>query len=271
VDAFVMADSPSVVVDRRETNVTITLSRPDRRNALSMEVFEELIDAVEPLVTETAVATVVLTGSEGVFCVGGDLAARARGGGIVTSDKERSSQRLKSALRVVSLFASLPQVTIASINGACAGAGLSLASACDLRVAASSAKFNTAFLSAGASGDFAGIWHVMRLVGPGRARDLFLLPGPFSAAKAYEVGLLSEVVDDAELPARIADLTTELGGRAPLALRAIKENLVDAERHSLSEYLELEADRYLAVGASLDSIEAARAFLERRPPVFEGK
>src|SRR6202034_2290408 len=120
-----------------------------------------------------------------------------------------------------------------------------------------SARFNTAFLTAGVSGDFAGIWSLTRLLGPGRARDLFLLPGPFSASRAAELGLVSEVVADERFEEHVQAITGRLAASAPLALRCMKQNLIDAESMPLSSYLDVECERYLYTGSSKDSIEAA--------------
>ena len=258
-----------VLVRRSDACITMTLNRPEHRNALTFELFSSLNKVVEPLIDDSSIRVVVLTGAGDSFCVGGDLGARSRGEGIVTSDAELSTQRLAAATRIVELFEALPQVTIAAINGACAGAGLSLAAACDLGVASKRAKFNTAFLGAGASGDFAGIWHVTRLIGAGRARDLFLQSEPFTADHAAHIGLLTEAVEADALTSRVSELASSLAARAPSALRALKANLVDASRLSLHEYVVAENARYVRVGGSEDSQEAARAFIEGRPPVFQ--
>jgi 2-(1,2-epoxy-1,2-dihydrophenyl)acetyl-CoA isomerase len=248
----------------------ITLDQPERRNALTPDLLDALLEAVERIPGDDEIRVVVLTGSHGVFSVGGDLSLRASGQGLITGDPAESLARIRRATRIVELLATLPQITVAAINGACAGAGLSLAAACDLRIATARARFNTAFLTAGVSGDFAGIWSLTRVLGPARTRELYLLPGPFDAQRALDVGLVSTVVPDPKFEGGVDELVDSLLGAAPLALRAMKRNLLDAERKPLGEYLDAEGRRYLETGTTQDSIEAANAYLQKRPPVFHG-
>jgi 2-(1,2-epoxy-1,2-dihydrophenyl)acetyl-CoA isomerase len=260
---------PLVLTRRDGACLRITLNEPSRRNALSPALIDALLPALESV--EEDVRVVVIRGAGPVFSVGGDLQLRASGHGLLTADVDESRTRLRRAVRTVELLAAMPQVTIAAVNGACAGAGLSLASACDLRIASAGARFNTAFLTAGVSGDFAGIWHLSRLVGPGRARQLFLLPGPFDAARALELGVVGHVVPDEQFEDQVSKIVAGLVSSAPLALRALKENLVDAESMPLSRYLDRECERYLYTGTTEDSIEAANAYLEKRAPNFVGR
>jgi 2-(1,2-epoxy-1,2-dihydrophenyl)acetyl-CoA isomerase len=268
--AVSVVDRALVRIERAGACLRITLDQPERRNALSPQLLDALLAAVEPISGDDGIRVVVLTGAGGVFSVGGDLSLRATGQGLITGDPAESLARIRRAVRVVELFVSLPQVTVAAINGACAGAGLSLAAACDLRVASERARFNTAFLTAGVSGDFAGIWSLTRVVGPARARELFLRPGPFDARRALELGIVGTTAPDDEFAARVDEVVGDLVGAAPLALRAMKANLADAELMSLGTYLDAECRRYLDTGRSADSIEAANAYLEKRPPAFRG-
>jgi 2-(1,2-epoxy-1,2-dihydrophenyl)acetyl-CoA isomerase len=262
------ADGP-VRAERSGACLRIVLDHPQRRNALSPGLLEALRDVLQCVPDDVRV--VVLTGAGPVFSVGGDLQLRATGQGLLTGDAEESRIRLGRAVEIMPMLAALPQVTVAAINGACAGAGLSLAAACDLRIATAKARFNTAFLTAGVSGDFGGIRAVTRLIGPARARELFLLPGPFPASRAAELGLVTRVADDAEYESAVQGAVDGLLSAAPLALRAMKANLVDAETSSLESYLAAECERYVQTGRSSDSIEAAAAYLEKRTPVFRGR
>jgi 2-(1,2-epoxy-1,2-dihydrophenyl)acetyl-CoA isomerase len=266
-----MTASPGgpVRIERSGACLRVILDEPERRNALSPDLLESLRAALVDIPDDVRV--VVLTGTGPVFSVGGDLRLRATGKGLLTDDIEESRRRLRRALEIVPILARMPQVTVAAINGACAGAGLSLAAACDIRIATARARFNTAFLTAGVSGDFGGIRAVTRLLGPGRARELYLLPGPFSADRAEQLGLVTRVVSEQEYPTAVDSVVDSLLGAAPLALRALKANLVDAETAPLEEYLEAEAERYVQTGRSSDSIEAANAYLHKRPPVFHGQ
>jgi 2-(1,2-epoxy-1,2-dihydrophenyl)acetyl-CoA isomerase len=159
---------------------------------------------------------------------------------------------------------------VAAVNGPCAGAGLSLALACDLRLASATAVFRTAFLGAGLSGDFGGTWSLSRLLGEARAKELYLLDEKVPAAEALRLGLVTRVFGAEEFTASVAGVVDGLAGRAPLALRGIKENLTDAARLSFAEACDREAARHIACSLSADSAEAAAAFLERRGPVFTG-
>jgi 2-(1,2-epoxy-1,2-dihydrophenyl)acetyl-CoA isomerase len=162
-------------------------------------------------------------------------------------------------------------VTIAAIRGACAGAGLGWAAACDLRFASSTAKFNTAFLGVGLSGDMGGPWTLPRIIGAGKARELYFLPGKFDAAEALRIGLVNQVFEDAAFDAGLAGILQRLTDSAPLALSAMKGNFLAAERMSLEAFIPFETQRHSACGATEDSREAFRAFVEKRRPQYQGR
>jgi 2-(1,2-epoxy-1,2-dihydrophenyl)acetyl-CoA isomerase len=178
---------------------------------------------------------------------------------------------LRQAMRTSQLLHEMPKVTIAAINGACAGAGLAWACAADLRYAAESARFNTAFLTAGLSGDFGGTWTLPRIVGGAKARELYLLAEKFSASEAERIGLVSRCLPDDQLMAEVGRVAARIAGFAPLTVRAVKNNLNDAERLSFSELLDVESERQIRTGLTEDAREAAAAFLEKREPIFEGR
>ena len=161
---------------------TITLNRPDRLNAMTEELIGGVLACLEQAAADDAIRAVVLTGAGRGFCAGGDLGAMGEFAGA--RPEEASRAELRRLHRTTELLHEMPKVTIAAVNGPCAGAGLSWACACDLRIAAESAVFRTAFLSAGLTGDFGGTWSLTRLVGAGRARHLFFLNEKLSAASA---------------------------------------------------------------------------------------
>jgi 2-(1,2-epoxy-1,2-dihydrophenyl)acetyl-CoA isomerase len=217
---------------------------------------------------------VIMTGNGRAFCAGGDLEAMA--GGDVPGIEGGSAvdariAQLRHAMRTSQLLRDMPKVTIAAINGACAGAGLAWACAADLRYCAQSAVFNTAFMTAGLSGDFGGTWTLPRIVGPAKARELYLLAEKFRAAEAEEIGLVSRMVPDGELMGEVRRVAERIAGFAPLTMRAIKANLNDAVALSFAEMLDREADRHIRCGLTEDAREAAMAFLEKRPPRFVGR
>ncbi|MGV9866824.1 enoyl-CoA hydratase/isomerase family protein [Rhodococcus koreensis] len=179
--------------------------------------------------------------------------------------------RLRQVSSTLHRFHHLPQVTIAAIDGACAGAGLSLAAAADFRIASDRAVFNTAFVNAALSGDLGGIWLITKLLGGAKARELFLTPGKLTAQAALDLGLVTTVTGTASLHADTLDLAHRLASSAPLAVRAMKQNLLQASTTSLSDYLLAEVDRMVQCFHSGDAHEAADAFLNKRVPSFTGR
>ncbi|HLH47095.1 MAG TPA: enoyl-CoA hydratase-related protein, partial [Acidimicrobiales bacterium] len=247
---------------------TVTLDRPGRLNAINASLVEELIAVLETAAGDGAVRCVVLTGAGRGFCAGGDLkemaAASGRGPATERGVEDRAAD-LRRLMRATELLYAMPKVTIAAVNGPCAGAGLSLACATDVRVAAESAVFTSAFLRAGQTGDFGLSWLLPRLVGAARAREVMLLSGRFDARRALEIGLVSEVVPDDALAARVAELAATVAGFPPLAVAGMKGNLDDAATRSLGELLDVEARRMAVNSATRDAREAVVAFAEGRP------
>jgi len=250
---------------------TITLNRPERLNTMNFELLEAALEAIERAASDEAARVVIVTGAGRGFCAGGDLSAGAGGGVASGGAIDTDIGRLRRYMRSSELLHAMPKPTIAAINGACAGAGLSWACATDLRYAAASAVFNTAFLTAGLSGDFGGTWTLPRLVGAAKARELYLLPERFDAAEAARIGLVSKVLPDGELMPFVQTVARRLLGSAPLALRAIKQNLNDALDAGFAELCNREAERHVRCGHTADAREAAKAFIDKRPPRFEGR
>lgn len=248
----------------------LTLNRADRMNTMTAEFLQDAIEAFELAAADPGTRVVILTGSGRAFCAGGDLAAGP--GGAVGGDGPLTTQtgRLRRFMRTSQLLRDMPKVTIAVVNGACAGAGLSWACAADLRIAARNARFATAFINAGLSGDFGGTWLLPRLVGGSKARELYLLSEPFDADEARRIGLVAEVVEPDDLQARAHQIALTLAQRAPIALRLMKENLRNHEEMSWPAALDSEADRHALCAATTDAAEAAAAFVEKREPVFTG-
>ncbi len=241
----------------------LELDRPEQRNGITNRMARELWERLSSLRARDDVKVVILTGRGSSFCPGADLAHYSSGG----PDEPLRSEYFEAAV----LLHELPQVTIAAINGACAGAGLGYALACDLRVAARGAKLNTAFLDVAVAGDMGIPWTLPRIVGAGVARELSFFPRKLTADEAAELGLVNAVVEPDELLAQVEGRAATLAGKAPLALRGMKANYLAAERTGFADYVALETERHRLICASADCREAFSAFVEKRTPRFEGR
>ena len=250
--------------------LTLTLNLPERRNALDTAMLELLVDATRRAATNPAVSALMLTGAGGAFCVGGDVKAMAARGNETTLTDERIAD-LRGKMEAARLLHEMRKPTIAAIEGAAAGAGLSLALACDLRIANRSAKLTTAFAKVALSGDFGGTYFLTKLLGSAKARELYLTSPILSADEALRIGLVTRVVDDAgfQETAKAYAMTIARGPR--LTLGYIKHNLNLAEHAPLETCFDNEAINHVRAAATEDHREAAAAFVEKRPPVFKGR
>jgi 2-(1,2-epoxy-1,2-dihydrophenyl)acetyl-CoA isomerase len=263
--AYIARVTESIVVERTGRVAVVTLNRPEKLNALDGAMVTSLRDELGRIAEDDTVRCVVLTGAGRGFCAGGDVEALARRGGADdTSPGRMPSPDMRTLVEVGELLYRMPKVTIARINGPCAGAGLSFACACDLRYAARSAVFTTAFLRVGTSGDHGSAWFLSRAVGPAAARQLLFLSERIGAEEAVRIGLVHDVVADDELGPRVDAIAATLSVAAHTALVNMKQNLVDASELPLSEYLDRETERFLETDASGESRAAARSFFERR-------
>jgi 2-(1,2-epoxy-1,2-dihydrophenyl)acetyl-CoA isomerase len=263
--------SQDVLEAMKDGVAILTLNRPDRLNAMSGEMLDALLEALPRLADDPAVGVVVLTGAGRGFCAGGDVKAMAEGrefGGTTLEDK---AQGLRTRMEVSRWLHELPKPTIAMVRGAAAGAGLSLALACDLRVASDNARFATAFARVGYSGDFGGSWFLTQLVGTAKARELYYTAEIVDAAQALALGMVNRVVPDATLEDETLALARKLASGPRVALRYMKRNMNAAETNSLKEHLDLEAWHHTRTGMTEDHREAARAFVEKREPTFKGR
>jgi 2-(1,2-epoxy-1,2-dihydrophenyl)acetyl-CoA isomerase len=249
----------------------LTLNRPDRLNAMSTPMLDALLQALPRLADDEAVGAVVLTGAGRAFCAGGDVKAMAAGREMEGASLEARAQGLRRRMEVSRWLHEMPKPTIAMVRGAAAGAGLSLALACDLRVAADTARFATAFARVGYSGDFGGSWFLTQLVGTAKARELYYTADIVDAAQALALGLVNRVVPEARLEDEALALARRLASGPRVALRYMKRNMNAAETNTLSEHLDLEAWHHTRCGATEDHREATTAFVEKREPVFRGR
>ena len=248
---------------------TLTFNRPERLNALSTPIMQGLLDGLPRLADDPAVKVVILTGAGRAFCAGGDVKSMAAG--REQKSIAEDTALLRARMEVARILYELPKPTIAMLNGPAAGAGLALALACDLRIAGASARLVTAFVRVGYSGDFGGTWFLTRLAGTARARELYFTGRPVEAEEALALGLVNRVVPDEQLRDTTMDLARSLARGPTVALALIKRNLNRAEANSLSELLDLEAANQVLTSRTEDHREAAKAFVEKRAPVFRGR
>jgi 2-(1,2-epoxy-1,2-dihydrophenyl)acetyl-CoA isomerase len=239
------------------------MNRPERLNALNAQLMDELRDLLMTLATDSSVRCVVLTGAGRAFCAGGDLDAVRSG--------ELKHEELRRREECAQLLYEMPKPTIAMVNGAAAGAGLCLALACDLRIANEGARFGTAFVQVGFSGDFGGSWTLQRLVGLGKARELYFLGDVIGAADAERIGMVNRVVPADRLEEETMAWAGRIASYAPLAVARLKRNLNLALTSDLPALLDTEADAIMILGKTDDSAEAVNAFLEKRRPVYRGR
>jgi len=249
----------------------LTLNRPDRLNAMSRPMLDALLEALPRLADDPAVGVVVLTGAGRGFCAGGDVKAMAEGNELGGQTMEEKAQALRARMEASRWLHEMPKPTIAMLRGPAAGAGLSLAMACDMRVASDTARLGTAFARVGYSGDFGGSYYLTQLVGTAKARELYFTADLLDAQQALGLGLVNRVVPDARLEEETMALASRLARGPRVAFRYMKRNMNAAESASLKEMLDLEAWHHTRTGMTEDHREAARAFVEKREPQFKGR
>jgi 2-(1,2-epoxy-1,2-dihydrophenyl)acetyl-CoA isomerase len=255
--------------------LTLTLNRPEARNAMSGAMTSALAQQLAAAELDGEVKCIVLTGAGKGFCAGGDvkgMASRGDGGGgpPTTIDAAIHRQRVNQRATAGKLF-KMPKPTLAALPGAAAGAGLSLALACDLRIMASNAILTTAFARVGFSGDYGGSYFMTQLIGSAKARELYYLSDRVSAEDALRLGLTNWVCEPAELADRTREIAQRLANGPTVAFRYMKENLNRAMAGDVDDCLDLEATHHVHCGQTEDHREASRAFVEKREPVFKGR
>ena len=244
----------------------ITLSRPDRLNSFTVQMHEELREALDDL---GDARVLVLTGAGRGFCAGQDLNDRA-----VASDEHPVDLGLTVETAwnpLIRTLTSLPQPVIARVNGVAAGAGANVALACDIVIAAKSAKFIQSFSAIGLIPDSGGTWVLPRLVGQARALGLALTGEPLPADRAEEWGLIWKAVDDEALDAEVDAIANKLASLPPLGLAEIKKMIRESWSHTLDQELVRQRDAMRHLGFTADYREGVAAFLEKRQPKFTGR
>jgi 2-(1,2-epoxy-1,2-dihydrophenyl)acetyl-CoA isomerase len=260
-----MADFQTITLSREGAVARITLNRPDRLNSFTRAMHAELRDALKAADDSRVV---ILTGAGRGFCAGQDLNDRAVAPGQEVDLGDTVAECWNPLVRHL---AAMRQPVIARVNGVAAGAGANIALACDIVVAAKSAKFIQSFSAIGLIPDSGGTWALPRLVGQARALGLALTGEPLPAESAAEWGLIWKCVDDDALDAEIDGLANKLAALPPLGLAATKEMLRSSWQHSLSDELDRQRDAMRRLGFSADYREGVAAFLEKRPASFTGR
>jgi 2-(1,2-epoxy-1,2-dihydrophenyl)acetyl-CoA isomerase len=251
----------------------LTMNRPERRNALSGEMLAALQAALAECETAPDVRCVVLTGAGGAFCAGGDVKGFAEGSAISserTYDEQLHQQRLDQRATSGRLY-QMPKPTLAVLPGPAAGAGLSLALACDLRVAVEGTVLTTAFAKVGFSGDYGGSWFLTRLVGAGKAKELYYLSERLDVEEAARMGVVNRVLPKDGFEDGWRALAAQLAAGPTIAYRYMNDNINRAVNGELVECMDQEATFHILCGRTEDHREASKAFVEKRPPVFHGR
>lgn len=252
---------------------TITLNNPAKRNAMSENIGTALRQMLIEMETDPDVRVLVLTGAGTAFCAGGDISSmgdRLAGGGA--PDEASMIKRLMEAQTAISLkLYEFSKPTIAALPGAAAGAGMSLALACDLRIAATSAALVPAFGMIGLSGDFGGSWYLSHLIGPGRAKEIYFTGRRVLAEEGHALGIFNHVVADDELAATTAVMAAKLAAGPPVALSYMKANHNHAIASDLRSTLQLEAEHMIRSMLTDDHKQAAIAFMTKQKPKFSGR
>lgn len=261
--------SDIVLQDLDNGLLTITMNRPDRRNALNPEMTQGLVAAARRAQEDHEVRAVLIKGAGGTFCVGGDVKSMAAGRAPLPFEAKRAN--LRRGMEVSRILHQMPKPVIAQLDGAAAGAGLSIALSCDLRVASASVKITTAFAKVGFSGDYGGTYFLTKMLGSAKARELYLMSPVLTAQEALGLGIVSKVVDDAEVESAARELAMSLAQGPSITYGYIKTNIHNAETMTLEACFDGESIHHTRCSDTDDHKEAATAFVEKRKPVFKGQ
>jgi len=263
------AQAPVVLEGKHDGIATLVLNRPERLNALNNELAMALNDALSRIAQDQSVSVVVITGAGRAFCAGGDLGAlgNSRQSGTI----KEVEPLLRAGMQMVLKMRTMPQPVIAAVNGAAAGAGLNIALAADIRIAAEEATFGQTFSKVGLFPDYGGTYFLPQLVGRAKAAELFYTGDIIDAKSALAIGLVNQVVSGARLEAEVKALAQKIAHGPALAIRAVKRVLFADGEKELAQALDNEVQEQMRCFLSEDCNEGIRAFFEKRPPKFQGK
>ena len=260
---------PTVLLQVEERVAWIRLNRPERLNAFAGTMRDELFDAIDRSASDPDVRLLVITGMGRGFSAGADL--QATSDLAARRDDAAFEKLVRAGVRVIERLAEVDQPVIAAVNGAAAGAGASLALACDFRVASDRATIGVTFNRIGLHPDWGASYHLPRLVGAGRAAELILTGRMVPADEAHRIGLFERLVPAESFESEIRAIAAELAAKPPLALSLARRTLRLAATATLGEVLEAERDAQMACFRSEDAREGISAFAEKRTPVFRGR
>jgi 2-(1,2-epoxy-1,2-dihydrophenyl)acetyl-CoA isomerase len=255
---------------------TLTMNRPEARNALTAEIQAGLSEALPRLAADPKVRAVVVTGAGGAFCAGGDVKGFAQrtsrpSDGANEFDLEQRAYGLRASADICRVLHEMPKPTLAVIPGPAAGAGLSIALACDLRIAAADAKLTTAFSKVGLSGDYGGSYFLSQLVGAAKTRELYFTADVITGEEALRLGIVNRIASREDIEAAGKAWARELAALPTVAVGYMKRNLNAAETGTLSEVLDLESFNMVRTMMTADHRDASAAFVAKRKPVFQGR
>lgn len=264
-----VSEVPVLLETRHGSIAFLVMNRPDKLNALSGALSTALNEALTSIAEDTSVRVVVLTGAGRAFCSGGDLGAIGRG-------RERGETAelepiLRAGMQAVLKMRLMPQPVIAAVNGPAAGAGMNIALAADIRIAADGASFGQTFSRVGLFPDYGGTFFLPQLVGPAVAAELFYTGDMIDAQRALQLGIVNRVVPAAQLEADVRALAQKIAQGPPVAIRAVKNVLFGNSKAELVKALDHEVQEQMKCFHSRDASEGIRAFFEKRPPIFQGK
>ena len=264
-----MSDQP-VLLEVSDGVATVTLNRPEAMNSLDIATKEALLEALRSVATDEAVRCVVLTGTGRAFCVGQDLKEHV---GLLESG---SSDALFTTVDqhynpIVTLLTTMPKPVVAAVQGVAAGAGASLAFACDFRILAEPAGFNLAFTGVALSCDTGASWTLQRIVGRAKALEMLYFPTTLSSQQALDLGLATRVVPADDLAAEVAALAGRLATGPTVAFGAIRRSVANSAGASFEDAVAFESEMMTLTGSTRDHRTAVDAFLAKEKPVFEGR
>ena len=262
--------SNDLIVEKNNQTLKLTMNRPERRNALSDDMLNKMLEELNKASFDNSIRAIVLTGSENAFCAGGDVKDMASRDEDANKNVQQRTRDLRRVMETARLLHQITTPTIPLIPGPAAGAGFSLALACDIRIASESAKLTTAFAKVGFPGDFGGSYFLTQMIGTAKARELYYLSEVLSADKALEIGIVNKVIPDNKFFEESDKIVDQIATGPSIAYRYMKTNMNIAELGDLNQSLDNEAMHQTLCRFTEDHQNATKAFVEKKKPVFTG-